>query len=284
LALALLSSAIEQYRQGGVLFPLDVLGADEVQQAQQLFEAMEFDHGGRLQGRMNQKPHLLYPWLNQLIRHPAIVDPVQSLLGPDLLCWSAQFFAKNARDPSYVSWHQDATYWGLSSPDVVTAWLAFTPSTIANGCMQVVPGTHHEQVGHQDTFAQDNLLSRGQEIAVQVDQSQVVNVELQPGQMSLHHVLLFHGSEPNPSDIRRIGFAIRYVPTHVRQLNGLKDYATLVRGQDDYGHFELEQAPQAPMHPDAVAHHKQVLDHQLSILYTGATQTGKLGNTIQKNL
>ena len=79
-----------------------------------------------------------------------------------------------------MSWHQDATYWGLSAPDVVTAWVAFTPSTVESGCMRVVPGTHTRQVPHKDTFAENNLLSRGQEIAVDVDEDDAVDVVLRP--------------------------------------------------------------------------------------------------------
>ena len=107
----------------------------------------------------------LDPELDALVRDPRILDAVEDLLGPDLLCWGAQFFAKPAGDAAYVSWHQDATYWGLSSPDVVTAWVALTPSVHESGCMQVVPGTHHAQVQHEDRFDDANLLSRGQEIA-----------------------------------------------------------------------------------------------------------------------
>ena len=113
---------------------------------------------------------------------------------------------------------QDGAYWGLSSHDVVTAWLALTPSTRQSGCMQVVPGTHHEQVRHEDKFDETNMLSRGQEIAVTVDPATVIDVELAPGEMSLHHVLLFHGSERNRAEHPRIGFAIRYVATHVRSV------------------------------------------------------------------
>ena len=180
-----------------------------------------------------------------------------------------------AGDPAYVSWHQDGTYWGLSSPDVVTAWVALTPSLPENGCMRVVPGTHKRQVPHEDTFAESNLLSRGQEIAVEVDNAKAVDVVLQPGQMSLHHVLIFHGSEQNRSDIRRVGFAIRYVPTHVSQTSGIRESALLVRGVDEFGHFDHEQSPEADMHPDAVARHKQVIDRQIQILYAGARQRGK---------
>jgi hypothetical protein len=132
-------------------------------------------------------------------------------------------------------------------------------------------------VPHEDKFDEANLLSRGQEIAVQVDQSKAVDVTLQPGQFSLHHVLIFHASEPNQAEHPRIGFAIRYVPTHIRQTAGIRESASLVRGTDRFGHFDLEKPPEADMHPDAVARHGAIIDRQLKILYEGARQRGKLG-------
>ena len=266
---------VERYRRDGILFPVDVMPAAAAADLLRCLEANEREHGGPLAGRNNQKPHLLHPWMDQLVRHPAILDAVEDVLGPNLFCWGSQFFTKNARDESYVSWHQDGTYWGLSSPDVVTAWVALTPSRSENGCMRVIPGTHRSQVPHADTFAQSNLLSRGQEIAVSVDVAQAVDVVLQPGQMSLHHVLIFHGSEPNGSDIRRVGFAIRYVPTYVSQASGIRESALLVRGVDEFGHFDHEVSPESDMHPDAVARHKVVIDRQMQILYAGARQKGK---------
>ncbi len=261
------------YARNGYLFPLDVLTPAEVAEARANFDRTEAMLGGRLEGRNNQKPNLLFPWIDQLIRHPKILDAVESVIGPDFFCWGSQFFTKRAGDPAFVSWHQDGTYWGLSKPDVVTAWVALTPSNPASGAMQVVPGTHRAQVPHTDTFAETNMLSRGQEIAVQVDADQAVNIVLAPGQMSLHHVLIFHGSPPNRADHPRIGFAIRYVPTHV---SGAKDSATLVRGTDRFGHFAPERIPAADMHPDAVAHHAEVLDRQLQVLYRGTEGKGKL--------
>jgi len=277
-ATALSESQIRIYRERGILHPLRALPAAE---AGALYASYR-DQTDFIIGRHNQKPHLLFTWLDALVRDARILDPVESLLGPDLLCWGAQFFAKPAGDAAYVSWHQDATYWGLSSPDVVTAWVALTPSTRESGCMQVVPGTHRRQVPHEDRFDDANLLSRGQEVAVKVDPATVVEVELQPGEMSLHHVLLFHGSEPNRSASPRIGFAIRYVPTHVRQLAPIRDSALLVRGRDTFGHFEAEQSPEADLHPDAVARHGAVIDRQLRILYAGAQARGKLNPNLQE--
>ncbi len=266
---------VDRYRRDGILFPVDVMSPAEASDLLRRLEQTEQAHGGRLAGRGNQKPHLLHPWMDRLVRHPLILDAVEDVLGPNLLCWGSQFFTKNARDASYVSWHQDGTSWGLSSPDVVTAWVALTPSMPENGCMRVIPGTHKRQVPHADTFAESNLLSRGQEIAVDVDLEQAVDVTLQPGQMSLHHVLIFHGSEQNRADRRRVGFAIRYVPTSVSQTSGIRESALLVRGVDEFGHFDHELSPEADMHPDAVARHKLIIDRQMQILYAGARQKGK---------
>ncbi len=265
-------SDVATYRERGILHPLRAIPAAEAAALHLRYQA----HAGLIKGRNNQKPHLLFTWLDALVRDARIVDAVESVLGPNLLCWGSQFFAKPAGDAAYVTWHQDATYWGLSSPDVATAWVALTPSTRESGCMQVVPGTHHAQVAHEDRFDDANLLSRGQEVAVRVDPGTVVDVELQPGEMSLHHVLLFHGSEPNRSHHPRIGFAIRYVPTHVRQLAPIRDSALLVRGRDEHGHFEAERSPEADLHPDAVTRHGAIIDRQLRILYAGAEARGKL--------
>jgi ectoine hydroxylase-related dioxygenase (phytanoyl-CoA dioxygenase family) len=202
-----------------------------------------------------------------------LLDAVEDVLGPDLLCWNSSFFTKEPRGPGFVSWHQDATYWGLSEPDVLTAWVAFTPSTRANGNMRVVPASHRAPAPHVDTFHPHNLLSRGQEITVEVDERDAVDIVLDAGEMSLHHVLMVHGSGANPSDDRRIGFAIRYVPTRVRQTGGPRDSATLVRGIDAFGHFELEPRPDTDLEPAMLELHARISDHQAQILYRGTART-----------
>src|SRR5919199_4683855 len=127
---------VEQYRSDGYLCPLDLLSAEEVAYYRGVIEAHERQHGGPLKGPLRHKTHLLFTALNDLVRHPRLLDAVEDILGPNLLCWSTSFFIKEARDPAFVSWHQDATYWGLSSPDVTTVWLAFTPASVRNGCMK----------------------------------------------------------------------------------------------------------------------------------------------------
>jgi non-heme Fe2+,alpha-ketoglutarate-dependent halogenase len=270
---SLSAAAIEQYARDGYFFPVSVLTPNEAKQYRERLERVELDLGGPLRGVYRIKPHLLFTWLADLVRHPAILDAVEDVLGPDILCWNTSFFTKEARSPGFVSWHQDATYWGLSEPDVVTAWVAFTESTPANGHMRVMPASHRALVPHVDTFHPDNLLSRGQEITVEVDESLAADIVLQPGEMSLHHVLMVHGSGANPSDDRRIGFAIRYIPTRVRQTGGPRDSATLVRGTDAFRHFDLEPRPDADLDPAMLALHAEISDRQAKILYRGTSKT-----------
>lgn len=265
---------IARYRDEGYVSPVRIMSADEAAAIRARLEEFEARAGGPLKGEFRHKSHLLFTFLADLVRNPRILDAVEDLYGPDLLCWTTNFFIKERSTPAFVSWHQDSTYWGLSTPDVVTAWVALTPSNEANGAMKVIPGTHTlDQVPHRDTFEKHNLLTRGQEVAVEVDEGKAVTLELEPGEMSLHHVRLVHGSRPNPSVDRRIGFAIRYIPTHVRQLVG-KDSATLVRGVDRFAHFEHEPRPTADLAPDFVALHKRIAERNAKILYRGTGVSG----------
>ncbi|HEV7602187.1 MAG TPA: phytanoyl-CoA dioxygenase family protein, partial [Bradyrhizobium sp.] len=186
-------SEVETYRQRGYHFPIDVLSESEVAGFRKKLEDYEAESGGPIKGEMRHRSHVLFTWINEMIHHPKILDAMEDLLGPNILCWNTSFFIKEAHDPGFVSWHQDATYWGLDSSDVATAWIAMSPANKVSGCMKFIAGTHKQQVQHEDTFDQNNLLTRGQEIAVKVDEKKAVYVELEPGQASLHHVLLFHG-------------------------------------------------------------------------------------------
>jgi non-heme Fe2+,alpha-ketoglutarate-dependent halogenase len=260
---------IDTFWRDGCVFPIRVMSKEQALEIRGRLEAFEKQAGGPLKGDLRHKSHLLFPWLNDLVRNSRIVDAIEDLYGPDLLCWTSNFFIKEASNPAFVSWHQDSTYWGLNKPDVVTAWVAFTPSNRANGAMGFIPGTHKaDQIPHRDTFAKNNLLTRGQEVAVDVDEREAVTIELEPGEISLHHVRLVHGSPANPSNDRRIGYAIRYIPTSVSQVAG-RDSATLVRGRDEFHHFDLEPRPTADMEPAFVKLHKEITERNAQILYRG---------------
>jgi hypothetical protein len=261
---------IEFYQQNGYLAPVRVLAPGEAASLRAKLEAAEASRAG-LGPLLRNKTHLVFTWLDALIRNANILDAVESLLGPNILCWGSSFFIKEPRNPAFVSWHQDSTYWGLEPADIVTAWVALSESNAENGALRVIPGTHlKEQLAHRDTFGANNLLSRGQEIAVEVDENQAVMLPLHPGEMSLHHVRLVHGSDPNPSGQRRAGFAIRYLPTHVRQTAGITDSATLVRGVDVYRNFIPERAPEADLSPAALAFHAEITGATKQILMRGA--------------
>jgi ectoine hydroxylase-related dioxygenase (phytanoyl-CoA dioxygenase family) len=273
MAKRLSTEAVAQYRRDGFHFPVRVLSAAEARSYRDRLEAAERAAGGPLAGDRRHKVHLLYTWANELARHPAILDAVEDVIGPDILCWSTTFFTKEARSSSFVSWHQDATYWGLSTDDVITAWVAFADAPVTSGAMKFWPGSHlRNQLEHRDTFDQNNLLTRGQEIAVDVPDGAGVDVTLEAGEMSLHHVLLVHGSGPNTTDDRRIGFAIRYIPPHVRQLK-VRDSAMLVRGRDAHGNFDMEPEPQADLDPAAIAAHRDATERSVKALYSGTGKT-----------
>lgn len=269
MAAALTAEAVERYRQVGYLAPVPATGADraaDLLARYDAFKARAETDGGAV---LRSKPHLVLPWLYDLVRDPAVTEPASMILGPNLLAWGSSFFAKPAGDPGFVSWHQDANYWGLEPYEILTAWIAFSPSRRENGCMRVVPGSQNKALDHRDTFAKDNLLSRGQAIAVEVDEDRAADIMLQPGEMSLHHVGIVHGSDPNTSEIPRIGFAIRYIASHVRQTGG-RTTATLARGEDTHGNFDPEPRPQAEYDPAALVFRQAALARQHAVLFAGA--------------
>jgi chlorinating enzyme len=186
--------------------------------------------------------------------NPRVLDAVESVLGPNLLAWDTNWFTKMPGDKTYVSWHQDGTYWNLRPPSAVTAWVALSPVFAENGCMRVIPGTHTTPfLPQRETYVPDNALSRGQEIAVEVDEARAVDLVLAPGEASLHHIWIVHGSKANTTITPRIGLAIRYVRPEVVQESPNRPLAILVRGRDDCGNFELLPPPEDET-ADAAAH------------------------------
>ena len=269
----LTSAQVETCKHDGYLAPVRVMSAADAHQYRVSLETHEAKTGQPLQGNWRHKTHLLFTWADALVHHPAVLDAVEDVIGPDILCWTTNFFIKEANSPGFVSWHQDSTYWGLEPDDVITAWIAVTEVTPENGYMQVIPGSHKiDQLPHVDTFHKDNLLSRGQEIAVEVDKAKAVGLALHAGEMSLHHIKLVHGSDANRTNDRRIGLAIRYIPTTVRQTK-VRDAAMLVRGADKHRHFDYEPRPKADLDDAALAAHADSVARQVKALYAGTEKT-----------
>lgn len=266
------SSEVAQYERDGYLFPLRIMSTEDAARVRAEVEDVEQNRLDDIGGKLRHKPHLFLKSLDAIVRNEKLLDAVEDLIGPNILCWAAAFFTKEANDPAFVSWHQDATYWGLSEPDVLTAWVALSPASIESGAMKVVPASQAAgQLPHVETYQDNNLLTRGQEVQVDVDENTAVNMTLEPGEASFHHVRLVHGSGPNQTDDRRIGYAIRYIPTRVHQLLA-RDSAMLVRGRDEFGHFELEQSPDADFSPQSIRNYLDANERHNAILYQDAEQ------------
>lgn len=263
------------YAEDGFIVPLDVLRPAEAHALRDSFEAAEHVLSGDAERLklLYAYPDRLLPEFDELIRHPALIAAVQAVLGPDLMVWSGALFVKEAQSPKIVSWHQDLTYWGLDDAQEVTCWLALSDASEAAGCMKFVPGSHKERlVPHVDTFSDNNLLSRGQELAVEVDEATAVAAALQAGQASMHHGHLFHASGPNRTDDRRIGMAIRYITPEMKQESGAKSLVALAAGQDAFGHFEIASPPRGRLHPDDFALCAADAARKRDILFKGVAQ------------
>lgn len=276
--MALTDRQIDQFDRDGYVFPIPVLAVDEAHTLRNRLETIEGRQGGRLKPAQRSKSHLLFKWLDDLIRDPRVLDPVAQLIGPDILCWNTIFWIKEARSESFVSWHQDTRYWGLSSDKVVTAWVALSPAGVESGCMRVLPGSHEGDVlPHEDRYHEDNMLTRGQEISSTIDEDKAVHMPLNVGEMSIHNYRLAHASGANTSAERRIGISMHFMPPETKQIVGDWDSAALVRGTDAYGHFEPTPVPTTDFDETAVAFHRLASEAVRRVLYAdAATNTQKL--------
>lgn len=229
----------ERYERDGLVFPIPVLGADEVTEYRSALESVT-----RLCGESKRfdNLHLFFPWAYRLATNEAVLDAVEIVLGPDLVIDGTLVFYKPPRDGGYASWHQDSVYSGWHLTPSVSAWIALTPSEPANGCMRAIPGSH--QLGlldHDNVHDDPNLLNRrGERIRMDVDESEAVDIVLRPGEMSLHHTNIVHGSKPNGSDGPRIGFIVRFVTSRTPS----RERAVVqARGAGDCRHLKLASPP-----------------------------------------
>ena len=270
----LTEAAIAQYRRDGYCAPVGVLDRAEAAAMRRALAALEAQSGGNLKGSIRFKSHLLLRWLADLIRSPRLLDAVEDLIGPDILCWGSQWWIKEPHSPQFVSWHQDSQYWGVDTDNLVSAWVALSPATVESGCMRCIPGSHlGPDLPHSDTWHDDNMLTRGQEISVVVDENDAVSIEVGTGEAAFFAYRIAHASYPNRSDDRRIAIAIRYIPPDARQTLAEWDSATLVRGEDACGYFEHEPMPAHDFDPVAVEFHRHAEDHMRRILYRGTDRT-----------
>ncbi|MBR71742.1 MAG: phytanoyl-CoA dioxygenase [Rhodospirillaceae bacterium] len=264
------STDLENYRENGYLYPIQIMSKSQALDIRNHIESIDKPMLDKIGGELGHKAHLLMPILNDLVKNPVLLDTVEDILGPNILCWGGSFFTKKPGDNAFVSWHQDSNYWGLSGGDVLTAWVALSPATRLSGAMKALSGSHRgPNLKHVETYHPDNLLSRGQEVKTDIDIDLVVDMTLQPGEVSLHHIDLVHSSAPNQSNDARIGYAIRYISTNV-QSSYDKDRALLVRGVDKFGHFDPDVEPDRGFSPAAILNYIESNRLHMELLYQNA--------------
>ncbi len=273
--MGLTSEQVDRYRTDGWLAPLDVMTPAEAALLANRLEDAEAAHPEHLHASNRNNAHLTFPFLADLANHPAIIDAVRCLVGEDLSLWSTVLFIKEPNSSAFVSWHQDAHYMALEPDNFVTAWVAVTPSTLDTGCVSVLPGTHTTRFSHSDTFADDNILTRGQQVEG-VDTSNPVHLELEPGQMSLHHPWLVHGSQPNRSNHRRVGVAMQaYLGRDVRPLRG-RHHVMHIAGELPAPAFHVALRPTETCSPSGVEARSAANHAFADVLYDGAVQRRSL--------
>jgi len=262
---------IEQYHDEGFISPVRVISEAQALSIKSQLEQVEAEFPDEINAESRNNLHLSFAFLDALAHNKIIVDAMEDLIGPDIALWASVMFIKEPSSKQYVSWHQDATYMGLDSIDFPTPWIALSPSNIETGCMTMIAGSHHSEIqNHEDTFAENNILTRGQVIP-NIDKSKAVDLILEPGEMSIHHGAIIHGSQPNKSNQRRIGFSLQsYVPPSIKQVVG-KNIWTHIRGQKrkDINGIELSR-PNYNMDPITVEQRRFAEENLSEILYKGA--------------
>jgi len=267
----LTKSQIEQYHDEGFISPVRVISEQEAHLIKQELEMVEAEFPEEINAESRNNLHLSFAFLDALAHNEIIVDAMEDLIGPNISLWASVMFIKEPSSKHYVSWHQDATYMGLDSLNFPTPWVALSPSNKETGCMTMIAGSHKTKIQeHEDTFAENNILTRGQVIQ-NVDESKAVDLILEPGEMSIHHGAVIHGSQPNNSNHRRIGFSLQsYMPPNIKQIVG-RNIWTHVRGKkrEDEDGILLDR-PKFNMDPATVEQRRIANENMSEILYNGA--------------
>ena len=266
---------INQYNEQGFVAPIDVLSTNDANNIRQEIEVIENQWPNELDGMGRNYVHMISPVLDEVCHNSKILDAVESIIGKNILVGGTTLFIKDPDKKGFVSWHQDAKYIGFEPYNWVTAWLAITDANEENGCMRMWSGSHKEKIkDHQDTYDENNLLTRGQTVQNVPTGKTTLNI-LKAGQLSLHHPMIVHGSGPNKSNQRRIGFVIQsYIGTDVDQILG-KMYVQLARGKDNFKYHEYAGRPIELMNNKDILLRKKANEELSKIFYKGSNKKGK---------
>ena len=261
---ALTADQVVAWRRDGYLAPFAFLSEKERQACLDGLDRFEDWLGGPVNGSAEMKwrtmPHLLMPWAAQLARDARILDRIESLLGPDIFLYTGTLFIKEPQSPTAAAWHQDSTYFGLTPCEEITVWIALSPADETSGCMEALPfDGPPRQMKHRAHVVANSVNRASQKIVEPLEDARAVPMPLRPGEFSMHHGLTPHRSGPNRSKHRRIGLGFNYVPTSVRPTGTVRTAAMLVRGSDNYGHFEMMDPPAGELDAAAIAAHDRAV-------------------------
>lgn len=259
------SALRQELADTGVVHPVDVVTADNATTLLSDYERIEERMSDWTGTSQLPNVHLVSKAIWEVVCNPKLVNAVQAIIGPNVLCWGATFFAKPPRSGGYVGWHQDLAYWGLEpAADVVTAWIAFTDAHLDNGCMSVIKASHKQELRPHSTNAQsDNLLLSGQEVELtDREQASMIHCELEAGQASIHHPMALHGSNPNVSSRPRVGLSVQYISASVTQKNnnGI-DSAMHVSGNTSGSQMIQTSPPDGEFTPQGIQTWKDTVAH-----------------------
>ena len=266
---------INQYNKNGYIAPIDIFSLEQVKKIREEIEKVEKKWPDEINGLNRNNIHYYSPIFDKIVHNSKILDVVEKFIGPNILAAGTVLFLKEPENKGFISWHQDGIYQGWKPCNSITAWLAITDVNEENGCMRMWSGSHKDNFKeHKDTFDKDNLLTRGQTIE-NVPVKDTVPIILRPGQLSIHHPMIVHGSGPNFSKTRRIGFAIQsYIGTNVEQILG-KTYVQLARGKDDFKYHEQTLRPNEFMNKKDLILRDNANNELQKILYKDAKKIGK---------
>ncbi|MBL6458812.1 phytanoyl-CoA dioxygenase family protein [Belnapia sp. T6] len=252
---------MQGYRWNGFAFPFRALTDGEAAERLADLKEMENRIGTPLTSAdlmWRGGAHYYAGWVNDLVRHPGVLDVVEDVIGPDILVFWSTFFIKEPKSAGFTAWHQDSTYFGLAPYEHVTAWLALSEASEEAGCMEVLSSRGQpRQMRHDAARLTNSLNGAGQVITEPLDDNGRTVMSLRAGEFSLHHTLCCHTSAPNRASHRRVGLGISYIPTRVKPIGSLRLQAMLVRGEDRYGHFDLLPGAAEPFDPAGLDTHER---------------------------
>ena len=211
---ALSTDDVARFRRDGYVGPYSLCSPDEMAALRPAIEQVLETDPPVADNRVHNR-HLDSRAVYDIATDPAIVARMAALYGPDLLLWRTNFFVKN-RGSKAIPWHQDFHYWPLEPPVIISAWIAVDPSTRQNGNLQLIPGSHRTIVPHVE--ATPDMQFKVMADAGYYDPGDLTDLEMQPGEFILFNERTLHHSEPNRSDLRRIGLAVRAVIPIVKVL------------------------------------------------------------------